>query len=113
MSNPPVRSVTLQHEKRDDGSRLHLDALIGSDGVLHIDGHDLGPVTKLMSPDGEYEYFYTIPAKDVPALVIALGGQPGDDVMDLLEQNWSGDNSYRLGAAIRSSGVKYGFSSYP
>jgi hypothetical protein len=48
-----------------------------------------------------------------PALVVALGGQPGTDVIDLLEQHWSGADSYNLGAAIRSSGVTHHFASYP
>jgi len=44
--------------------------------------------------------------RDVSALVVALGGRPGTDVIDLLEQRCSGDAAYNLGAAIRSSGVK-------
>ena len=109
----PGRSVSLQNEHREDGSWLNLDASLQRDGSLRISGQDLGPVTKGISPDGEYEYFYTVAAEDVPALVVALGGQPGIDVLDLLEQRWSGDDSYSLGAAIRSSGVAYHFSSYP
>jgi hypothetical protein len=106
------RSVSLQDEHRQDGSRLSLDASLGSDGSLQITGQDLGPVTNMIGHDGEYEYFYTIAAEDVPALVVALGAQPGADVLDLLEQRWSGDNAYNLGRAIRSSGVGYHFSSY-
>jgi hypothetical protein len=109
----PGRSVKLQNEHREDGSWLNLDASLERDGTLRIIGQDLGPVTKSISPDGEYEYFYTIAAQDVPALVVALGGQPGTDVIDLLEQHWSADAAYNLSAAIRSSGVKYSFSSYP
>jgi hypothetical protein len=105
--------VSLQNEQREDGSWLNLDASLGGDGSLRITGQDLGPVTKMISPDGEYEYFYTIAAEDVPALVVALGGQPGTDVIDLLEQHWSGADSYNLGAAIRSSGVTHHFASYP
>jgi hypothetical protein len=110
----PGRSVSLQNEHREDGSWLHLDASLERDGTLQVTGQDLGPVTRNISPDGEYEYFYTIAAEDVPALVVALGGQPGTDVIDLLEERWSGDAAaYKLGGAISSSGVTFSFSSYP
>ena len=69
-------------------------------------------MTRMVSPDGEYEYFYTIAVEDVPALVVALGGQPGTDVIDFLTQHYRGDASYQLEREIRSSGVEYDFSSW-
>ncbi|HEY3747341.1 MAG TPA: hypothetical protein VGL17_13910 [Gemmatimonadaceae bacterium] len=112
-SRLPGRRVGLQNEQREDGSWLNIDASLERDGTVQITGQDFGPVTKNISPDGEYEWFYTIAAKDVPALVVALGGPPGTDVIDLLEQRWSGDAAYNLETAIRSSGVKYDFAHYP
>ncbi|MBX7430633.1 hypothetical protein JDV09_00695 [Mycobacterium sp. Y57] len=109
----PRRCVSLLDERREDGSWLNLDATLQPDGSLRIDGQDLGPVTEPVSPDGEYEYGYTIAAQDVPAMVIALGGQHGTDIIDLLEHHWSGAQSYGLGAAIRSSGVPHHFWNYP
>ena len=47
----------LRAETRADGSRLLLWAYLDTLGRLHIDGQDLGPVTRLVSGDGEYEYF--------------------------------------------------------
>jgi hypothetical protein len=107
------RFVTLQSDRLDDGSRLHLYASLETDGSLRISGHDLGPVAKNISPDGEYEYWYSVAAEDVPALVVALGGSADGDVIDLLREHWSGMDSYGLGAAVRSSGVAYHFASYP
>jgi hypothetical protein len=69
-------------------------------------------VTRTISSDGEYEYFYTVAAKDVPALIVALGGQPGADVIDLLAQNYCGDASYQLEREIESSGLEYRFTNY-
>lgn len=108
-----ARSAVLQNEHRDDGSWLNIDACLDSDGTLRINGQDLGSVTQSISDDGEYEWFYTIAADDVPKFVVALGGEAGTDAIELLEQCWSGDNAYRLGEAIRSSGVQYRFSCYP
>ncbi|BBX27418.1 hypothetical protein [Mycolicibacterium alvei] len=106
------RHVSLLNEHREDGSWLNLDAYLDSNGTLRIVGQDLGAVTEFISSDGEYEYFYTIAAEDVPALVNALGGQPGADVLDVLARNWSGDASYGVGRTIESSGVKYHFANY-
>jgi len=106
------RRVSLRSEHRDDGSWLNLDASLDEDGSLRISGQDLGPVTKTISSDGEYEYFYTVAAEDVPALVLALGGQPGTDIIDLLAQRYCGDASYQLEREIDSSGVEYRFSNY-
>jgi hypothetical protein len=106
------RSVKLQDEHRGDGSWLNVNATLERDGTLKISGQDFGPVTKGVSSDGEYEWFYTVAAKDVPALVVALGGKQGADVIDLLAQRWSGDAAYGLGEAVRSSGVQYRFSTY-
>lgn len=106
------RSVSLQSEHRDDGSRLTMTAERRADGQLEILGQDLGPVTRSISGDGEYEWGYTVAADDVPALVIALGGEAGEDVIDVLERRWSGENVYGLGAKIRSSGVSHEFWNY-
>jgi hypothetical protein len=100
------------NESRDDGSDLHLNAAIDSDGQLCITGHDLGPVTRPVSSDGEYEYWYTIQEHDIPALIVALGGAPGDDILAVLEDGWTGSDSYGLDAAIRKSGVPFSFHAY-
>jgi hypothetical protein len=80
------------------------------DGRLVISGQDLGPVTRPISSDGEYEYAYTVAAEDVPSMMVALGGVSEDeDVLAILERDWSGARSYGLGAAMRESGVPYEF----
>ena len=99
------RGVRLRDEKREDGSWLSLWAYLDTEGRLHIDGQDLGPVTKFVSGDGEYEYFKTITAQDVPQVIKLLGGKPGDNVLDLLEQNWSGEKSYKLESLLAESGI--------
>lgn len=106
------RSVVLLNQTLHDGSRLHLSATLDSDGDLLIEGQDLGPVTKPVSPDGEYEYCYTIHAVDVPTLITALGGSTGEDVLELLQARWAGGKSYGLGEAIRGSGVRFDFWCY-
>jgi hypothetical protein len=94
----------LRDEQIGD-DRRNLWAYVGSDGRLHIDGQDLGPGTAMVSPDGEYEWFRTIQAEDVPRLVELLGGDDGSEVLDLLESRYSGPGSYELERLIRESDI--------
>ena len=46
----------------------------------------------------------TIAAGDVDRLSL-LGGQPGDDVLVLLERDWTGRQSYEFERLLRESGI--------
>ena len=102
MTEP--RKVTLRAERNGADYRW-LGASIDDAGALHIDGQDLGPGTAIVSDDGEYEWFETIAAGDVPRLVVLLDGEPGTDVLDLLERHWTGLRSYELERRLRESDV--------
>ncbi len=101
---PEYRKVTLRAERTGNDYR-HLEAYVDGEGRLHVDGQDLGPGTSIVSSDGEYEWFETIAAADVPQVVAVLGGQPGDDVLDVLERDFTGPKSYDFEARLRSSGI--------
>jgi hypothetical protein len=98
------RTVTLRQE-RTGGDVRWLGASVDGAGALHIDGQDLGPGTAMVSSDGEYEWFMTVAPSDVDRLVSLLGGQPGDDVLVLLERDWTGARSYDLERLLRESGI--------
>lgn len=98
------RAITLRDE-RHGGDVRWLGAHVDGAGALHIDGQDLGPGTAMVSSDGEYEWFETIAAADLPRLAALLGGRPGDDVMDLLERDWTGGRSYELERLLRESDI--------
>lgn len=97
--------VELRAEHRPDGSSLYLEAWLDDARNLHLDGRDLGPVTRPVSPDGEYEYFMTIAAADVPRVVELLGGAPGENVLRLLAGCWSGSASHELERILRESDI--------
>jgi hypothetical protein len=82
---------------------------VDDQGDLHIDGQDFGPGTAPVSADGEYEWFKTIKAEDVPRLVTLLGGNADDDVLDLLEARCTGKGSYELEKRLRDSDIKVEF----
>ena len=83
------RPVVLRDERNGPDTR-HLEAYLDDEGNLHIDGHDLGPGTAPVSDDGEYEWFETIAAVDLPRLVKLLGGADGEKVLDLLARKYTG-----------------------
>ena len=82
-----------------------LDANFELNGTLTISGQNLGR-------EYEYEYWYGITAEHLPALLVALGGTPEQNVLAFLQQQWSGDAAKGLESAIRDSGVEYRFFNY-
>jgi hypothetical protein len=87
---------------------LYVDASLDAAGVLRISGQDLGENLY----GGEYEYNLTVEAADVPKVVAALGGAPGDDVLELLQAN--GEQVVRAGEKtwLEGLGIEVGFSSW-
>jgi hypothetical protein len=97
---------------RDEESgpdRRYLWAYLDDEGNLHIDGQDLGPSTGPVSGDGEYEWFKTIGANDLPRLLLLLGAPPNADVLDILEAQWCGSKAGDLEALIRESDIQVEF----
>lgn len=99
-------TIALRNEKKADGSHLNLWAYLDTAGRLHIDGQDLGPVTRFVSGDGEYEYFMMIAEKDIPRLTELLGGKSGDGILELLAKGWTGKRSYELERILREGPVE-------
>ena len=99
------RHVALRDEHREGGDHRYLTAYLDDNGNLHIDGQDLGPGTASVSSDGEYEWFSTIFADDIARVIRLLDGDPGADVLDLLERSWSGVRSYQLEHRLRESDI--------
>jgi hypothetical protein len=98
------RTVTLRQERRGDDVRW-LGASVDGAGALRVHGQDLGPGTAMVSSDGEYEWFMAVGAGDIDRLVALLGGRPGDDVLELLERDWTGSRSYDFERVLRESGI--------
>lgn len=98
------RKVVLREERVGRDYR-YLEAYLDEQGRLHIDGQDLGPGTAIVTSDGEYEWFETYAAQDVPRIVELLGGKPGENVLDLLERNWCGAACDELERLLRESDI--------
>ena len=100
-----TRRVTLRDE-RDGLDRRHLEAYLDTNGSLHIDGQDLGPGTGTVSGDGEYEWFETIAARDLPRLAALLGALPDEGILELLERKYRGKGSYEFQRVLRDSDIE-------
>ena len=88
--------IVLVRDERVDNGVHTLWAYLDRSGRLHIEGEDFGLTNASVNAQGEYEWHETIAATDVPKVVELLGGSPDDDVLQLLEKNWSGEASYGL-----------------
>lgn len=92
-----------------NGVHTCLWARLDADGNLHIEGQDLGVPPGLVSNDDEYEYFHTIRAEDIPKLIELLGGDPGDDLRDVLGLNWTDADSFELEKRLRDAPFEIAF----
>ncbi|MBB4776948.1 hypothetical protein [Actinomadura livida] len=104
MSELPPRTVVLRDHSDENGTR-HLRAVRNTSGDITLEGHDLGKgVSDVFGPGiTEYEWAHQIAASDAARLLTALGGGPGDDVLDLLPTGPSA-NIYGL---LRTHGIPY------
>ncbi|MDQ3153307.1 MAG: hypothetical protein M3R63_16885 [Actinomycetota bacterium] len=59
----------------------------------------------MVSTDGEYEWFETIAAADVARVGELLGGRIGEDILELLQRDWTGERSYELEARLRDGDI--------
>lgn len=102
------RRVVLRDQRDGDGVR-HLSARIDAGGALVVEGQDLGPGVTRVFGEGitEYEWTHTVAADQVPALIAALGGDEGADVLDLLAGGAAGRQGENLGGVLRSHAVPY------
>lgn len=112
MTDPVLgtRSVVLGRSRRAGTSRL-LEASIGADGRLRIDGQDLGRDVAGLFGSGlsEYEWSWTIAAADVTAALAALGASSDADPLAALAA-WAAQHPGEdPGRALREAGVAVAF----
>ena len=97
-------------EGRDARGTRAISATLRADGTLIIDGQDLGPQVQIFGPDfREYEWAWTAQPAEVPRIVEALGGKPGDDPLQVLT-DWSrGRNGEDPGNYLKKAGITLEF----
>lgn len=90
---------------RDGHDDRYLTAWVDEQARLHLDGQDFGPATAVVSSRGEYEWFHTIAAADVPRVLVLLGAAADADILDVLEADWTQERSGRLEKLLTDSGI--------
>ena len=98
------RTVVLRAEV-GGGNRRYLSAYLTAAGDLFVDGQDLGPVTAAESDDGEYDWRTIVAHNHLPELAAHLAGDPDVDILDVLEQRFTGQRSYDLERILSSGPV--------
>ena len=104
MADRRHTTVTLRDEQRDNNSSS-LWARITTTGELELEGQDFGPMTSMVSSDGEYEYYWNVPVKNLPALREVLGAPADVDLLDFLVEHFSGPASQTLESLVSGSGL--------
>lgn len=111
MSENPsaARAIVLREERSATGS-YHLRACLRDDGGLVIEGQDLGAAPEAFWGSAEYEWTLTVAPEQVPGLVAALGGTPGeDDPLELLAARFRDDERYASRSFLEEAGVAFAF----
>ena len=99
----------LLRDEHDGADSRYLTARLEANGDLRLSGQDLGPGTRPVSGDGEYEWETVVPAGHVPALLRALDAPADADVLEELAARWTGPASYDLERRISSSDIPVRF----
>jgi hypothetical protein len=58
------------------------------------------------SDSGDHEWRYKIRNRDLPQLIGLLGGNPGDDIIDLLARNFTGSMADEFERIVDNSGIE-------
>jgi hypothetical protein len=107
-----ARRVVLRDARNDRGTQVeaaHLD----DDGTLRVTGHHTGPGVSEFFGDAitSYDWAYVIAPDRVGILFTVLGGQAGDDVLDLLA-TYHDEHGGQMNDLLRGSQVAAAFSNW-
>ena len=109
-SSEPEAPVVLRDEEDTGGSR-YLDASLGTDGRLLIEGQDIGAGVERVFGEGirEYEWAWTVRPDAIPAAVAALEGT-ADELPLTVIARWSAAHpNADPGRALKKAGVAVEF----
>jgi hypothetical protein len=106
-----VRRVVLR-DLQDEGGSRYLVAALEHDGVIRVSGRDAGPAVARFWGSGisTYEWVYVVAPDRTQDLVLALGGERGDDVLSLLAARC--EQGEDIEAVLRSPEVGADFSNW-
>lgn len=98
-------NLVVLRDVRSANDYRFLSAEIKDDGDLLFQGQDIGEGVKAVFGYVEYEWAWTIKAKDVTLLIKAMGKD--GNILELLHQNFSDENAANLYQFMESNGVPF------
>ena len=107
-----ARQVVLRDARDDRGTQFEA-AQLDDDGTLRVTGHHTGPGVSEFFGDAItcYEWAYLIAPDRVGTLFTLLGGQVGDDVLDLLA-TYHDQHGGQMNDLLRNPPVAAAFSNW-
>ncbi len=104
------RKVVLRDQSGKGFSRSETARYTAEGGVV-IEGQDLGPGVEGVFGEGYYEYEWAsaIVPSALPDAVAALGGQPGEDLLDVMERWVAAGTGTDVEQTLKSAGVPIAF----
>lgn len=98
------RSVVLRRVSEPGNSRT-LTATLAENGDLVIEGQDLGDEVERIFGMREYEWIWTVRARDLPRLLDALGATSG--LLAAMKARFSGDRAADLMRFLDDHAIPY------
>lgn len=95
----------ILRQTRDASGTRYLAASMNAAGAIVIEGHDLGDGVEEVFGCREYEWTWTVPARQVAKLFVALGCET--DVLEALGRRFSGNEASLLQAFLDSNFIEY------
>ena len=99
------RYVQMRNERTESSGRT-MSVSLDPDDNLEVSGDSYHPDPMPGSDSGDHEWGYKIRHSDLPELIGLLGGNPGDDIIDLLAQNFTGSRADEFERVVRDSGIE-------
>lgn len=99
-----AKKVTLREERSESGYRF-LGAEIKDNGDLVFKGQDIGSGVDDAFGYREYEWCWTVKAKDIDLFKKAVGSNV--NILESLKKNFSNENAAKLSEFMRNNNVPF------
>ena len=91
-----------------------MSASLDPDDNLEVSGDSFHPDLMPGSDSGDHEWRYKIMNSDLPELIGLLGGNTGDDIIEVVAENFSGSEADEFERIVDNSGIeKVGYWCWP
>jgi hypothetical protein len=113
-SEEPARQYVRMRNERTESSGRTMSVSLDPDDNLDVSGDSFHPDPMPGSDSGDHEWRYKIMNSDLPELIGLLGGNTGDDIIEVVAENFSGSEADEFERIVDNSGIeKVGYWCWP